>query len=219
MTQSQYTIYMTTTFILIRHGETKWNEEGRMMGITDIPLTTAGKKQAAAVARHLRSFPFNIIFSSPLKRTIQTSHAIHRFHPKIPLLIDVNLRERDFGNLEGLTYEEINQRHPELIYSDTWKYSHFRPKGGESLADLKKRADTFLLSIFPVYKGKKIAVVSHGTFLRVLICRILAIPLTDFSQLHMDNTALTILEHSPDRGGSIHVANYTAHLPDLTKNV
>jgi len=210
---------MTTTFILIRHGETKWNAERRMMGVTDIPLTATGKRQAAAVAMHLRSYPLNIIFSSPLKRTIQTSHAIQRFHPKIPLLIDTNLRERDFGNIEGLTYEEINRRHPELIYSDSWKYRHFRPKGGESLADLESRADTFLSSVLELYNGKILAVISHGTFLRVLICRILTIPLVDYSHLRMDNTALTILEHSPDRGGFIHVANYTAHLPDLMENV
>lgn len=208
---------MTTTFILIRHGETSWNRKKKMMGISDIPLTAAGKKQAAAVAAHLHSYPLDIIFSSPLTRTLQTARAIRRFHPRIPLLINANLRERDFGSIEGLTYEEINQRHPELIYSETWKYRHFRPKDGESLADLEKRADTFLSSVLPAYEGKRVAIVSHGTFLRVLICRILDIPLTDFSQLHMDNTALTILEHSPSRGGSIHAANYTAHLPDLVK--
>lgn len=210
---------MTTTFILIRHGETKWNREGRLMGITDIPLTAEGKRQAAKVAKHLQTYPLDVIFSSPLTRTIQTSHAIHRFHAKIPLLIDANLRERDFGNIEGLIYEEINQRHPELIYSESWKYRHFRPKGGESLADLESRADRFLSSVLPLYSEKKVAVISHGTFLRVLICRILAIPLMDYSHLRMDNTAVTILEHSPCRGGSIHVANYTGHLPDLIKNV
>lgn len=208
---------MTTTFILIRHGETRWNREGRLMGITDIPLTAEGKRQAARVAVHTCSYPLDIIFSSPLTRAIQTAQAIHCFHRRAPLITDMDLKERNFGALEGVTYEEANARHSELIYNEAWKYHHFRPKGGESLADLETRADAFLSSVFPTYKGKRIAVVSHGTFLRVLICRILAIPLTNFSQLHMDNTALTVLEHSPERGGSIHVANYTAHLPDLVK--
>ncbi len=207
---------MTTTLILIRHGETIWNRERKLMGIMDIPLTAEGKRQAAKVATHLRSYPLDVIFTSPLTRALDTARKIYHFHPKIALITKNELRERDFGSVEGFGYEEVNSIYPELIYSESWKYLHFRPKGGESLADLCIRADKFLSVILPLYEGKNIAVVSHGTFLRVLICRVLSLSLTDYSPLYMNNTGITILELSKKFGGTIHAANYTAHLPDLT---
>lgn len=212
-----YNALMNTMFILIRHGETIWNRERKLMGITDIPLTAKGKRQSANIAKHLRTYPLDVIYSSPLTRTLQTAHAIYRFHPRIALIINIELRERNFGAAEGLIYEDVNIAHPELIYSETWKYRHFRPNNGESLAELELRADKFLSVVFQSFRGKRVAVVSHGTFLRVLICRILSIPLTDFSSHRIENTALIIIEHSPDRGGFIHAANYTAHLPDRIK--
>lgn len=186
------------------------------MGITDIPLNATGKKQAKAVARHLASYPLDVIFSSPLIRTIQTARAIHRFHSHVPLIVKKEIRERNFGIAEGLGYEDAQALYPQLTYNETWNYRHFRPKNGDSLVDLEKQADLFLSSVLVDYQGRKVSVVSHGTFLRVLICRILGIPLPDFSR-HMDNTAITILQHTAGYGGAIHAANYTEHLPELVK--
>lgn len=210
---------MTTTFILIRHGETKWNAQRKLMGITNVPLNAEGKRQAKAVARHLASYPLDVIFTSPLTRTRQTARAIHLLYPKISLIIKNELRERSFGDVEGFGYQDANTAYPELIYNETWNYHHFRPKNGESLADVEKRADTFLSSVLPAYEGKKVAIVSHGAFLRVLICRLMKIPLPDFSRAHMDNTAITILQHTTGHGAVIHAANYTAHLPSLVKKI
>lgn len=207
---------MTTTFILIRHGETIWNQEGRLMGTTDIPLTAEGKRQANKVAKHLRSYPLDVIFTSPLTRTRQTAHAIHHFQKSIPFIIHPGLIERDFGTAEGLTYNEANARHPELVFSETWKYLYFRPENGESLFDLQQRAASVLSTILPQYEGKKIAIVSHGTLLRVLACQILSIPLTHFAQLRMENTALTLLQKSPSQGPTLQIVNYTKHLGDET---
>ncbi len=189
------------------------------MGVTDIPLNATGKKQAKAVAKHLASYPLDIIFTSPLTRTRQTARIIHSFHPNISLITKNDLRERNFGIAEGFGYQNANVLYPQLIYNETWKYHHFRPQNGESLAEIEKRADTFLSWVLNAYKGKKIAIISHGTFLRVLICRLMEIPLLDFTRNHMDNTAITILQHTTGYGATIHVANDTAHLPTLVKKV
>lgn len=182
------------------------------MGITDIPLTSEGKKQAVKIAKHLKTYPLDIIFSSPLTRTRETARAIHHFHTRVPLIIHKNLRERDFGAAEGLTYEEANARHPELIYTEVWKYLYFRPEHGESLFQAQRRASDFLSEVLPTYEGKKIAIVSHGTFLRVLSCMILGIPLTHFAELRMDNTGLTLLQQSQTQGPMLQLVNYTHHL-------
>lgn len=204
---------MTTTFILIRHGETKWNREGRLMGITDIPLTATGVKQAKMVAKHLKSYPFAVIFSSPLIRTLQTARQIHRFHKDIPFIVHVDLKERNFGIAEGLAYEKANALHPELVYSETWKYLHFRPENGESLYEVQQRARHFLSTTLPRYEGKQIAVVSHGTFLRILAYTILGIPLTHFMDLGLENTAFTLIQQSEKQDPVLHFVNYTHHLP------
>ncbi len=203
---------MTTTFILIRHGETMWNREGRLMGSTDIPLTSEGKIQSAKVARHLKSYPLDVIFCSPLTRTLQTARVIHRFHKRIPFIIHDKLRERDFGATEGLHYEEANARHPELIYGEAWKYLYFRPENGESLYEVQQRSSHFLSTILPTYESRQIAIVSHGTFLRVLACQLLNIPLTPFTELRMENTALTVLQQSKSQGTTLEIVNYTFHL-------
>ena len=157
--KSAYNITMDkTTFLVIRHGQTKWNKESLMMGISDIPLTTEGMKQAQAVAKYLKAYPIDRIVTSPLIRAIQTAEAIHIYHPNIPLERVQGLHERSFGVLEGLTYDEANAFAPQMVMGSMWQYPNFRPPQGESLSDVAKRAQTVLKYLIRHYSGQTIAI-------------------------------------------------------------
>jgi broad specificity phosphatase PhoE len=95
-------------FLLIRHGQTDWNLAQRFQGQSDIPLNEVGKKQAMALADRLTNESINIVYSSDLQRAIETSKIIMQMSDCKPdLHPDQRLREVNFGDWEGLTYDEI----------------------------------------------------------------------------------------------------------------
>ena len=101
-----------TEILLIRHGETLWNQQGRMQGQNDSPLTPTGLEQARKLARRLKDVAFTALYSSDLGRAHQTARCIADATGH-EIIADRGLRERSFGIFEGLTNAEIQVRHPE----------------------------------------------------------------------------------------------------------
>ena len=195
-----------TMIYIVRHGETDWNIEQKMQGHTDIPLNTKGKQQAREIATHLKDIDFDIIYASPLSRAYETALIINTRHNAS--IIKVNaLKERQFGELEGKTYEEVNAYHPALLFTESWNYPDYRPPGGESVNDIKKRVVNFTNNILKKHRGKSVLIVSHGVALRILIGSFLGTPPEQSVGLRLKNASLTIIEIS--RGEpTLHVINY-----------
>jgi alpha-ribazole phosphatase/probable phosphoglycerate mutase len=193
---------------IVRHGETDWNIENRMQGHTDVPLNEKGRKQAEEIARDLKDVHFDIIYTSPLTRAYETATIINKQH-KVPIIKDTALQERQFGLLEGKTYEEVNKFHPALIFSETWNYPDYRPPGGESVNDISKRIHNFTKQILKTNSGKSILLVSHGVALRILVGSFLGTPPEQLERLRMKNASLTIIEISGGKP-TLHVINYQA---------
>src|SRR5215218_4349679 len=103
-----------TEILLIRHGGTEWNKQGRMQGQRDSPLTPLGLQQARQLARRLRDVPHAALYSSDLGRAYETARRIAD-ETKDEIVCDRGLRERCFGIFEGLTNAEIKVRHPDLF--------------------------------------------------------------------------------------------------------
>lgn len=199
------------TFLVVRHGQTQWNKENRMMGISDIPLTVEGVKQAEAVARYLKSYPIDYIISSPLLRAVQTAQAIQAHHSHIPITTMADVHERSFGVLEGLTYEEANARYPQIVLGTMWQYPRFRPPGGESLSDVAARAKRIIEHLADdAYRGRTVAIVSHGSFIRNFLSVILDIPLEEVNRYGFANASVSVVRYSPETGGEAHVLNKVA---------
>ncbi len=195
-----------TMIYIVRHGETDWNIGSRMQGHTDIPLNSKGKQQAKEIASHLKKINLDIIYASPLSRAYETAMIINSHH-NAPIIKDNALRERQFGELEGKTYEEVNKFHPALIFSETWNYPDYHPPGGESVNDIKKRVSEFTKKILKKYTGKSILLVSHGVALRILVGAFLNTSPEQLEGLRMKNASLTIIEIS--RGEpTLHIINY-----------
>jgi 2,3-bisphosphoglycerate-dependent phosphoglycerate mutase len=156
-----------TEIILIRHGETLWNRERRMQGHTDTPLSEAGRAQAAALGARLAGGAFAVIYSSDLARAWDTAGAIAQ-RTGHEIVAEPRLRERRFGIFEGLTYDEMKERHPEEWGRFQTRDPDYAIPGGESARDFHARSLACLTEIAERHPGAELAVVTHGLVLDAL---------------------------------------------------
>ena len=172
------------TILLVRHGQTEWNVQGRYQGQMDSPLTELGRQEARALGERLRKSGDRIdsIWSSDLPRARNTAQevavALRKAHGGQPGLAytvneDARLRERSFGILEGLTREECRKKHPNEMRKFSSDGNYAISGGGESRATLVARTEAALIHIAEQNRGKTCVVVTHGavvsTFLRFLL--------------------------------------------------
>jgi len=155
--------------ILVRHGETEWNAEGRYQGWTDVPLNETGKRQAVALGRRLAREDIHAIYASDLRRAWETAMIIAAPHG-LPVRSERRLREIDFGIWEGLTYSEIKQRHPQILTA--WEADPLSVvlPGGESLGQVSTRIQATLKDIAQAHQDQTVLLVAHGGSLQVLLC-------------------------------------------------
>jgi len=146
---------------LVRHGQTEWSKSGQHTGRTDLPLTEAGVAEARATGRMLESTKFDLVLTSPRQRARVTAELAGLHDP----VVDDDLQEWDYGDLEGLTTPQIREKYPDwTIWTGPWP-------GGETPEQVGARADRAIARCLGEPPGAKIAVVAHGHFLRVFGAR------------------------------------------------
>lgn len=145
--------------LLLRHGESTWNADGRWQGHADPPLSDVGVEQARGAATGVA--PFDAVWSSDLRRARETAQ---RFAPPgVPVTEEVRLRERDVGGWTGLTRDAIEDRHP------GWLAAGHRPEGWEDDAAVAARAwDALRTVVAALDPGGRAVVVSHGGLIRAV---------------------------------------------------
>lgn len=184
--------------ILIRHGETDWNISGRRNSFTDISMNAQGVKDVTKLAGYLKStFPDAMMWSSPAKRAQETaailSTALNRSYQTIP-----SAREINFGRFEGKTLEELGIE-PEATYYQSWE-SGETVEGVESLEEAAFRAERVFDEIINNSNSNRSVLVSHGAFIRVLICAVaLNVSPTAYPNLLIDNASVSVLRITKDR--------------------
>jgi probable phosphoglycerate mutase len=156
-----------TDLLLIRHGETVWNQQGRMQGQHDSPLTPTGLQQARQLARRLKDVSFTALYSSDLGRAHQTARCIADASGH-EVISDAALRERHFGIFEGLTNAEMQLRHAEEHALFAKRDPQYSMPGGESQNEFRDRVVTALERIAQRHEDERIVVVSHGLVLDAL---------------------------------------------------
>ena len=146
--------------IIVRHGETDYNVQGRYTGQTDISLNAAGMEQARLTAEKLRDEAIDLIICSTLKRAIETANIINKkLH--LPMLERNELIELCMGVYQGLTKEEIIEKYPEMWESQS-------PKGREDFSAVEDRVFKVIEDIKREYSGKNVLVVTHGYIAKVI---------------------------------------------------
>jgi broad specificity phosphatase PhoE len=150
----------------IRHASTAYNAEKRYAGTIDIPLSEKGISECQMAASKLQGYHFDMILTSKMKRAIETAKLI--MDGKIPIIQSALCNERNFGIMEGSTWDEILRFDPPVLLINVGNDLHtVNPARGEPFEDVWQRAKKFRRFIFRNFQGQSILVISHGVFLQM----------------------------------------------------
>ena len=165
-----------TQLVLIRHGQTQWNREGRWQGQADPPLNALGRRQARRAALALRSARLDHLYSSDLRRAVETAHIIGA-ELGLAVIPDARLREIDLGRWQGMLSADIQTQYPEEFRC--WHESPLatRPPDGEDLHTLAARVLEAISEIALRHPGQRIGVVAHELPIAVVLAHVRGVAL------------------------------------------
>lgn len=205
---------------LVRHGESIWNEEERIQGQQDIPLSDSGRKQALALGERLKGESIVACFSSPLMRSLETAKLILSASGNhLPIIELPELMERNFGSWEGKSISEVKSQCAEEFA--LWVSAHYMPAppSGESVDELLTRVEQGLKQIFSFISEGSVLVVGHSGSVKAAICVLFNLPPSSFARLKVDNSSLTVVEIKDGKPTLVQF-NDTCHLKSpITKKV
>ena len=187
---------MTNTHLgLLRHGQTDWNINFLLQGVTDIPMNQTGIEQVKLAAKAIRAEDWDVVLTSPLSRARQTAEIIASQHGYTEIIEQELLIERSFGEAEGLSHEQWRAKYSNLDVIP----------GGESRTQLADRSRLLLETISQELAGKRVLAISHGALIRTLIA------IASNNELPRDgerlgNASLNVVKHSDN---SWQVVNYS----------
>ena len=197
---------------MVRHGETDWNIEGRAQGQTDTPLNETGRLQAQRVGLRLAGIDFAAIYASDLPRVTETASPIVTGRA-LSIQTLPALREKRYGEWEGLSYKEVEARYPDLFKRLFQEDIHFAPPDGESDADVYERVAAATDRLKAVHCGdENVLIVAHGGSLRAMMVKLLKMPAEYMWRFKLANGSLSVVSLYEDGGVTLDLLNDTHHL-------
>lgn len=185
-----------TEFLLIRHGQTDWNLEGKYTGQSDIPLNETGKAQAHMAAAQLQSTPPDVIYSSDLIRAYDTARIIAD-GLQMEIHQDPRLREIHQGVWEGLHFDEIKARFAKEFAEREDYPLEVAPPGGETVGQVQARVLEALQEITKKHPQARVAIVSHGLSLAIIKAHALKTPIQEVWNLIPKNAVVETVHVDP----------------------
>lgn len=182
----------STTIYLIRHGETDWNLQQRYQGQQDIPLNATGIKQAQAIADKLNGKSFKALYSSDLKRAMQTAEEIAK-KVNLPITTYDALREINQGDWEGQFIKDVLKKQGEQVRAVYMNPYTARKPGGESIAEVAERVYRCLDFLSEEHDNETIIVVSHGLAIATILCKVRNLPLEMAIKNIPENTGVEVI--------------------------
>jgi len=202
-----------TKIILVRHGQTAWNKEAIFRGRIDIDLDETGREQAKLLARALSKFQVNAVYSSPLKRALNTAIPVANYHQS-EVTTDDYFIDMNYGSWEGKSCDEIKERFNNL-YQKWIKDPHlFRIPDGETLDEVRIRVVTRLYQLLDKHKEETIVIVSHRVVNKVLICALLGLDNSFFWRIKQDTASFSIFNYE-DNNFTLILHNESCHLKPI----
>ncbi|MCC4421140.1 histidine phosphatase family protein [Limosilactobacillus reuteri] len=206
-----------TKVYLIRHGKTQWNLESRYQGAHgDSPLLKDSYREIELLASSLQRIPFEHAYASPLKRARITAQALlNHLNPEIPLTIDSRLKEFNLGKMEGMHFEDVAAKWPEVLKN----FRHHPDKydeslvEGESFLEVIARFRAAIEEYCRQYPNGNILVISHGAALNAAINALIGTPLAHLKDRGgLSNTSTTVLTTNDGRHFELEKWNDTSYL-------
>ena len=182
-----------TRLYLLRHGEPEADSRGRCYGRLDVGLSPRGFEQAERAAARIGDAPLAAIYASPRRRALESARPL-ALPRGLPVRIEEDLREMDFGEIEGLTYDEVRERRPELYAAWMERPTEVTFPGGESYALVRARVLGVVDRLRRAHDGQSIALVAHGGTTRTALAAALGLPDAHIFRLAQDYAALSIIE-------------------------
>jgi len=178
-----------TRVTVVRHGETEWNLSRRVQGQKNSNLTNTGIRQAEYTSQALKDEKFDVLYSSDLQRARETAEIINKPH-NLEHRIDIDLRERNFGIMEGLTLDEVQEKMPEVYAGYRQRDENFTIPDGENLLQLYKRVKNCANRIVKENEGKNILIVTHGGVLDCILRMVFDYPLSGIRKFSLYNASI-----------------------------
>lgn len=202
--------------ILARHGETAWNVEKVFRGRADVNLNEVGVKQAELLGRYLSNWELEAIYSSPLRRALDTANMVARYQ-KTAIAIAEGLTDLDYGEWQSLPEREVKRLHPALL--NEWHSCPQKVKmpEGESLGDVRRRAVEVIDGVLARH-NQNVLLVSHRVVIKVLVCHLLGLDDSHFWNIRQDVCGITVFDYADGRF-VLTRHNDTSHLRRLQKSV
>lgn len=200
--------------LLVRHGITEFNSTRRFAGYSDVEMSAVGLRQVEKLRDRLAGEKIDVVYSSDLKRAMVTAEVICSGR-QVDIVACPELREVNYGEVEGLTYPEIRQHYPEVAELVANFNLRLNFPGGESFKEFIERVSKFADRLNRHAPSETVLVVSHSGPLRTLVCALMGIDHTCWWQLRFDNASLSIVDTYP-RGAILSLLNETSHLKDLS---
>jgi len=182
--------------LLMRHGETAWNREGRVMGRQPVDLDEAGRQQVELAVPLARVLAPDLIVSSPLPRAMQSAEIISRGVGAIDIITDDRLEEVRYGDWEGKVYHQLIQEESYVNYRKAPLES--ATPGGETIRQVQERGVAAVDAAVTDYRGKRVLFVSHGDIIRTVLCHYMRLDLRHFHRLRVDNATFFGIEISDE---------------------
>ena len=184
-------------YLFIRHGQTDWNVDQRVIGRQPVSLNEQGKRQAKSVASYLKDVALEVVATSPVARAKETAQTIVKSRSDVKLLVEEGLTEVNYGEWVGLTIAEITSR-----YENIWQDYHGHPEkmkipGGETLVQVRDRTIKAISKLREKFPEGRIALVSHADVIKLAIIGMLKWPIKMFKFFSMDNGAMILLREHP----------------------
>ena len=193
---------------MVRHGDVE-ADMSRYWGRTDVPLSDAGIRQAKRLARRLAGEAFDLVYSSDLRRAVDTATTIVE-HRRLSVVACPELREIDFGQCEGLTFDEMKDRF--AVTEGIWNADgpEIRFPGGESIRTLAGRVGRFAERLHRE-TSRSALVVAHGGSLSVLVCCLTGLDLSVWREMRVERASLSTVEMDGSRA-KVSLLNDVSHL-------
>ena len=198
--------------LLVRHGETALNSSQRFWGHTNVPLSSEGIQQAERLQLRLSTENINTVYTSNLSRAVNTAQTIISDH-ETGITVCPELREINFGEIEGLTFDEVNNSYPEVTRLWLAKSMELSYPGGESLKVFYQRVGSFLNRLEKHTENETILVVAHAGVLRTLICHLLNLRMKHWWLTQLQLASLSIIE-TYQEGAVLALLNDVCHLKE-----
>ncbi|MCI0397135.1 MAG: histidine phosphatase family protein [Chloroflexi bacterium] len=189
-----------TTFLLIRHGQTAWNLEGRYTGQSDVSLNETGRNQARQLAAQLRNNPPDVIYASDLVRARETAEIIAA-SLALPVHADPRLREVDQGEWEGMVFADIIARYEREFAARKADPLNVAPPGGETVGQVHARVQAAVHDLVARHPGRRVALVAHGMVLALIRLQAYGYPIERVWELVPPNVQVEEVEIREGRSG------------------